>query len=186
MKVLETIEKHMPARTPDGEWMREFSMVANIARPAREDFRRPRRWAGLCLCLTLAACGGAYDSNGGLTKEDYEALKSRRPAIQGATMTEPPIPDLAPVLAAPQPPLLADSRRVTVQATEETPIKDLLIEIARKAGMDLELDPRIDGGIILTANDRRWLMWWSELLTWQACATRWRITGFEWNWMIHT
>lgn len=134
--------------------MREFPMVANIARSTRGVLRRPRRLAGLGLCLTLAACGGAHDTAGGLTKEDYEALKARRPAAEATTMAEPPIPDLAPVLAAPQPPLLADSRRVTVQATEVTAVKDLLIEIARQADIDLELDPRIEGGVIITARDR--------------------------------
>ncbi len=34
------------------------------------------------------------------------------------------------------------------------PLKDVLIELARKAEVDLELDPRIEGGIILTMRDR--------------------------------
>ncbi|EKV25920.1 type II and III secretion system protein [Caenispirillum salinarum AK4] len=129
-------------------------MAGYIARSPRGGLRHPRRWAGLGLCLALAACGGAHDEAGGLTKEDYEALKSRRPAAEAPAMAEPPIPDLAPVLAAPQPPLLADTRRVTLQATEVTPVKDLLIEIARQADIDLELDPRIEGGVIITARDR--------------------------------
>lgn len=104
--------------------------------------------------LLLASCGGAHDGDGGLTKEDYEALKSRRPAPDVRTLEEPPIPDLQPILAAPQPPSLADSRRVSVQATEPTPVRDLLIEIARRADIDLELDPRIEGGVIITARDR--------------------------------
>lgn len=106
------------------------------------------------LTLVLASCGGAHDSAGGLTKEDYEALKARRPAPDVRTLEEPPIPDLQPILAAPQPPSLADSRRVSVQATEPTSVRDLLIEIARRADIDLELDPRIEGGVIITARDR--------------------------------
>ncbi|SOE00030.1 pilus (MSHA type) biogenesis protein MshL [Caenispirillum bisanense] len=104
--------------------------------------------------LLLASCGGAHDQAGGLTKEDYEALKARRPAADARPVEEPPIPALQPILAAPQPPSLADSRRVTIQATEPTPVRDLLIEIARKADLDLELDPRIEGGVIITARDR--------------------------------
>ncbi|WP_343867608.1 secretin N-terminal domain-containing protein, partial [Caenispirillum bisanense] len=106
------------------------------------------------LTLVVASCGGAHDSAGGLTKEDYEALKARRPAPDVRTLEEPPIPDLQPILAAPQPPSLADSRRVSVQATEPTSVRDLLIEIARRADIDLELDPRIEGGVIITARDR--------------------------------
>lgn len=107
-----------------------------------------------CVTLVLASCGGAHDQAGGLTKEDYEALKARRPAADARPVEEPPIPALQPILAAPQPPSLADSRRVTIQATEPTPVRDLLIEIARKADLDLELDPRIEGGVIITARDR--------------------------------
>ena len=33
-------------------------------------------------------------------------------------------------------------------------MRDILIELARKASVDLELDPRISGGIIMTATDR--------------------------------
>lgn len=107
-----------------------------------------------CATLLLASCGGAHDQAGGLTKDDYEALKARRPAADARPVEEPPIPALQPILAAPQPPSLADSRRVTIQATEPTPVRDLLIEIARKADLDLELDPRIEGGVIITARDR--------------------------------
>src|SRR5262249_41157221 len=34
------------------------------------------------------------------------------------------------------------------------PVRDILIELARKAQVDLELDPRISGGVILTVTDR--------------------------------
>lgn len=43
---------------------------------------------------------------------------------------------------------------MTVSVTETTPIKDVLIEIAREARIGLEIDPRIEGGIIFSAFDR--------------------------------
>ena len=58
------------------------------------------------------------------------------------------------MLAAPSAPELADTRRVSIAVTETVPVRDILIELARKAQVDLELDPRISGGIIMTATDK--------------------------------
>ena len=89
-----------------------------------------------------------------MQKEDYESLLNRRAPDQLTQMEEPPIPDFQPVLAAPSAPELADVRRVSISVTDATPLRDILIELARKAGVDLEMDPRITGGIIYTATDR--------------------------------
>lgn len=116
-----------------------------------------RRWAHSALAAALVAsvagCA-AYDRNAGLERGDYEDLMARRGAEQARPGAEPPIPDLQPILAAPTPPDLADQRRVSVQVTQATPVQDLLIELARKAEVDLDLDPRIEGGIILQARER--------------------------------
>lgn len=106
--------------------------------------------------MLLASCSEYtdYDPSAGLQKEDYEQLLNRRAPEQGAQMEEPPIPDFQPVLAAPSAPELADVRRVSIAVTDATPLRDILIELARKAGVDLEMDPRIAGGIIYTATDR--------------------------------
>lgn len=106
--------------------------------------------------ILLASCSEYtdYDPSAGLQKEDYEQLLNRRAPEQGAQMEEPPIPDFQPVLAAPSAPELADVRRVSIAVTDATPLRDILIELARKAGVDLEMDPRIAGGIIYTATDR--------------------------------
>lgn len=106
--------------------------------------------------MVLASCAqySDYDPSSGLQKEDYEALLNRRAPEQDTKMEEPPIPDFQPVLAAPSAPELADVRRVSIAVTDATPLRDILIELARKAGVDLEMDPRISGGIIYTATDR--------------------------------
>ncbi len=106
--------------------------------------------------MLVASCSEYtdYDPSAGLQKEDYEQLLNRRAPEQGAQMEEPPIPDFQPVLAAPSAPELADVRRVSISVTDATPLRDILIELARKAGVDLEMDPRIAGGIIYTATDR--------------------------------
>lgn len=114
--------------------------------------------AALCgtVAMVVASCAQYtdYDPAGGLEKADYESLLNRRAPAQDAKMEEPPIPDFQPVLAAPSAPELADVRRVSISVTDATPLRDILIELARKAGVDLEMDPRISGGVIYSATDR--------------------------------
>lgn len=127
--------------------------------------RMKRLHAGVALvamCAMLSSCAGTisyndFDTAGDVTKKDYETLLGRRAPEQASpesTESEPPIPDFQSVVAAPTAPELADTRRVSIAVTETTPVRDILIELARKAGVDLELDPRISGGVIMTATDR--------------------------------
>ncbi len=117
--------------------------------------------AVVALGFTLGSCAGGmgyndYDAAGGITKQEYGDLLSRRaPEKQiDESAAAPPIPDFQSVLAAPGAPAIADTRRVSLAVTETTPVRDILIELARKAEVDIELDPRISGGIIMTATDR--------------------------------
>jgi len=108
----------------------------------------------------LSSCAGTrfndFDTSADITKKEYQSLLSRRGAEKNAADVggEPPIPNFQSVVAAPAAPELADTRRVSIAVTETTPVRDLLIELARRAGVDLEMDPRISGGIIMTATDR--------------------------------
>lgn len=113
------------------------------------------------LAVLLAGCESTtyLDDDTQLTREDLEALKARAappepPGVDAmAEPDAPPIPDFAPVLAAPSPPTVADTRRVSISVTDTTPLRDVLIELARQGGIDLELDPSVRGGVIFTAND---------------------------------
>lgn len=111
--------------------------------------------AGVALAVMTALVGcSSYDPEAGLDRQDYRDLLARRGPEQARPKDEPPIPELQPILAAPTPPDLVDQRRVSVTMTEETPLKDVLWELARKADVDVELDSRIDGAIIFRATDR--------------------------------
>lgn len=119
--------------------------------------QRSAGWLGVAAtALLLTACGDltTYDKYADLQREDYTALAGRRGDAQLAPAEEPPIPELQQVIAAPKAPELADTRRVSVSVTDQTPLRDVLIELARKARVDLELDHRISGGIIFSATDR--------------------------------
>ena len=112
------------------------------------------------LAIGLGACADRnmdmYDRASGASKKDYEELIGRKgqAKIDQEKAEAPPIPQFQSVLAAPSAPELADTRRVSLAVTETTPVRDILIELARKAEVDLELDPRISGGVIMSATDR--------------------------------
>ena len=109
--------------------------------------------AGVASCSSLKDFTG-YDTARDVSKEQYHDLMNREPPGPQQRGAEPPIPDFQSVLAAPTAPELADTRRVSVAVTESVPVRDILIELARKAQVDLELDPRISGGIIMSVTDR--------------------------------
>ncbi|TAN51477.1 MAG: type II and III secretion system family protein [Rhodospirillales bacterium] len=108
------------------------------------------------LLLSLNSCGNEfkYDRASGLSEKDYSELADRKPPPDTKPKTAPPIPDLQPVLAAPTPPNSLESRMVSIQVTDTIPLKDVLMELTRKAGVDLELDPNVSGGIIFSAHER--------------------------------
>ncbi|NBX03924.1 MAG: hypothetical protein EBR02_07710 [Alphaproteobacteria bacterium] len=97
----------------------------------------------------------------GLNRSDYTHLldkdfqkKTGGQSADGANPSEPPIPALAEILAAPEPPKLAESKLVSVAVTEDVPLKDVLIEVARLADVDIEVDAGITGGVSFRAKDR--------------------------------
>lgn len=120
-----------------------------------------RRGAPLAL-LALVACEGSlpvmeHDRYGGMTRDDFREAMEPRPVPSstpaGAT-GGPPIPDLQPLVELPPPLSPAERKLVSLSVDDTAPLKDVLIELARKAEVDLELDPQISGGIILTMRDR--------------------------------
>lgn len=71
-----------------------------------------------------------------------------------AGVPEPPVPDLAEILAAPKPPKLGETKLVSIAVTDDVPLKDVLIELARLADVDIEVDASITGGMSFRAKDR--------------------------------
>lgn len=92
-----------------------------------------------------------------LNREDYRGLtdleKLKKEGDDGDAL-EPPIPDLAEILAAPRPPKIADTQLVSVAVTDDVPLKDVFIELSRLANIDIEVDAGISGGVSFRAKDR--------------------------------
>ncbi len=108
------------------------------------------------LLLLLASCGNNYeyyDRDAKLGRDDYrEALAAKAPP---AEKPAPPIPDFAPMVGdVPTEPNQDRGKSVSLQMDGNTPLREVLTELAKQAGYDLELDPRIEGSLILTARDR--------------------------------
>jgi general secretion pathway protein D len=95
-----------------------------------------------------------------LERKDYRDLTNpiseQDAAIARVTaqLGAPPIPDVADILAAPRPPKLNKSKRVSVAVTEDVPIRDVLFELARLAEVDIEIGRGIEGGINFRATKK--------------------------------
>jgi general secretion pathway protein D len=123
----------------------------------------------LAMSLSLQGCISSFppdkiDPAGNLSRKDYIALrergninkktknapeKDRNPTVLAA----PPIPVMPaylPPVVAPPPPL--PDRTVSVSVTENVPLREVLLDLEREGNLNLELDPRIKGGIIFTAH----------------------------------
>lgn len=66
----------------------------------------------------------------------------------------PPIPQIAEILAAPRPPKIGETQLVSIAVTDDVPLKDVLLELAKLADIDIELDAGITGGISFIAKEK--------------------------------
>lgn len=122
------------------------------------------------MAIALAACskGGWLDPEMNdpidrelhLSRDDYEninnpgAINPDRPAASNAISNAPKIPDIAPILSAPRPPKIGQTQLVSITVTDDVPLKDVLLELARLADVDIEVDAGIEGGITFRAKDK--------------------------------
>lgn len=135
-----------------------------------------RFFIGFSSVALLVSCAGlapkVYDEDNykindpvlALTREDYRNLPFVEPKnaegyegfetnVVGGT-AEPPIPDIAPILSAPRPPKIGETKLVSIAVTDDVPLKDVLLELARLADIDVEVDAGITGGISFRATQR--------------------------------
>jgi MSHA biogenesis protein MshL len=113
---------------------------------------------GLTVFLSVTVFGCSeytnYERHSGKKKEDFTDLLHRKGDPADRKRVEPPIPELQPILAAPSAPVLAENRLITISVSDNVPLKDVLVELGRKADVEVEIDSRISGGIIFSARER--------------------------------
>lgn len=98
-----------------------------------------------------------FDRAQNLKREDYRNLA--KPDLTkenpGRLRTgEPPVPDLAQILAAPRPPKINETKLVSIAVTDDVPLRDVLFELSRLANVDIELGSGIEGGINFRASNK--------------------------------
>lgn len=64
------------------------------------------------------------------------------------------IPNISRLIAIPPLPKIGGDKTISFSVTEQVPLKDVLIELGRVAKIDVDIDPKISGGIILNAKNR--------------------------------
>lgn len=99
------------------------------------------------------------DQDALLNRDDFRNMRDpatlKKPGVEiTGAVSEPPIPELAEILSAPQPPKIGASQLVSVAVTDDVPIKDVLLELARLAKVDIDVDASITGGVAIRATDR--------------------------------
>jgi MSHA type pilus biogenesis protein MshL len=92
------------------------------------------------------------------SKDRYSNKRKNRKSNSGDyipdTYNEPSIPEVSNILSTPVPASIKNDKLISISVTEEIPLKDVLMELSRLADIDMEIDPRINGGIILRVKDK--------------------------------
>lgn len=102
-----------------------------------------------------------FDIQNGLTKSEvkYSIVKKKesqeeQDKTSTSTKKSSPIPSISNLIMTPPPPSIGGDKIISFSVTDDVPLKDVLIELGRISGIDVDLDPGIDGGIILNAKNR--------------------------------
>ncbi|MES2962064.1 MAG: hypothetical protein V4694_06755 [Pseudomonadota bacterium] len=96
-----------------------------------------------------------FDTQNGLSRSDIKNSIMKNPEkAKTNQVVEAPIPNISKLIAAPRAPSIGSNKTISFSVTDQVPLKDVLIELGRVAQIDIDLDPGIDGGIILNAKNR--------------------------------
>ena len=88
------------------------------------------------------------------TKDAKNSEEVASPEFSSLSEGGDSMPQFSPVVLAPDAPDIQGKKRVTLTITEGIELKDVFMEIARLAELELALDPNIKGGVILSVNNR--------------------------------
>ncbi len=85
------------------------------------------------------------------TKDDKKAEESLIKKQESLA----PIPQISNMLSFPKPPKFTQGNQIiSFSVTDAIELKDVLVELGRVTGLDVDIDPEISGGVILNAKNR--------------------------------
>jgi MSHA biogenesis protein MshL len=116
----------------------------------------------ICALILLGSCEKRYgdytDRYNSMSREDFKTgLQTGEkdlapPKEERVAATK--IDDISPILLQPQKPKVRSDKLVTITVTEDVPIKDVLIELARMADIDVQIANNVSGGVNLKVKDK--------------------------------
>jgi MSHA type pilus biogenesis protein MshL len=88
-----------------------------------------------------------------LSRDDYKNLKhSSEPRTPKRNRDN--LPKISSLLAPVEEPEISNDKIVSLSVSEDVPLKDVIVELARRAEVDVEIDPSISGGVLFIAKDK--------------------------------
>ena len=119
----------------------------------------------ILLCLVfyylISGCSNkivndVVDEASGFNKEEIEDffVKDKDKKKRQNNSFIPPLPQRYKSLAIPKAPDIANGKLISFSVTDNVPLKDVLIELGRIIDVDVDIDPNIQGGIIMNAKNR--------------------------------
>lgn len=95
----------------------------------------------------------------GMTEGDIKkiAIKSKSEAIEKkktSVDSDVPLPKLTKSIIVPPAPKIGGEKIISFYVTDQVPLRDVLIELGRIAEVDVDVDPKISGGVIINAKNR--------------------------------
>jgi len=107
------------------------------------------------------------DPYGDMGRKDYQKAAGTKEGDDGQLVTpKMKLPEMSNLLAPVAQEKLISDKLVSISVNETVPLKDVLVELARKAEVDVDIDKNIDGGVIFIAKNRPF----SEVID-KICAT---------------
>lgn len=102
--------------------------------------------------LLLVSCR-FHDTQMWVSREKYEEMLSKNALPKEESKIHAPIPRLSKIVAMPSVPKIYDKKLISVSATDDIPIIDLLLEIGRVANVDVIIDKNIEGGLFINVQN---------------------------------
>ena len=124
------------------------------------------KFVSLLLAVLLLSCQSdeykeltkvdPIDPYGELTRDDFtDQLVPPTKAKTKIKKKKPPIPKASEILLKPKKPRIGVDKTVSISVTEDVPLKDVFLELAKLADIDIEIDPAIsDDGVIFKATNK--------------------------------